>query len=185
MSGHRNNTRQFTMRHKKVKICTRCGTPSEIVRHRTICVACNLARKREVAARAQSTERGALRNRQTTAAYRRTPRGRAGVLVFFAAKRARAAGLCFSLSWEPIAQAIATGRCAATGLPFDLEPGPDRHHANPWAPSLDRRDSSKGYTHDNVQVVCAAYNYAKSEWSEDVLLTLARAIVDAAAKKGV
>lgn len=179
MSGHRNSTFQFTMRHKKVKICSRCGKPGETVMHRTICAPCNLIRKREVAARAQATEAGASYNRRTTAAYRQTPRGRAGLLVFFAAKRARAAGLPFDLSWEPVAAAIASGRCAATGLPFDLKPGPDKHHANPWAPSLDRRDSSKGYIRDNVQVVCTAYNYAKSEWSEEVLLTLARAIVDA------
>lgn len=167
------------MRHRKVKNCSRCGQLAELVTHRTICAPCNLVRKREVAARAQATDAGAAYNRKTTAAYRQTPRGRAGLLVFFAAKRARASGLEFSLSWEPVAAAIASGMCAATGLPFDLKPGPYRHHANPWAPSLDRRDSSKGYTLDNVQVVCAAYNYAKSEWSADVLLTIARAIVDA------
>lgn len=173
------------MRHRKVKECSRCGLPGELVTHRTICAPCNLARKRAVSARAQATDAGATYNRETTAAYRRTPRGRAGLLVSFAAKRAKANGMEFSLTWEPIAAAIATGRCAATGLPFDMKPGLGKHHANPWAPSLDRRDSSKGYTSDNVQVVCAAYNYAKSEWSSDVLLTLARAVVDTAAKKDV
>lgn len=91
----------------------------------------------------------------------------------------------FSLDAQNITQRIAAGICEVTGLAFDMKPGPNKHHANPWAPSLDRRDSSKGYTPDNVQVVVAAYNYAKSEWSETVLLRLARAIVDANPKTGV
>jgi hypothetical protein len=85
----------------------------------------------------------------------------------------------FSLDPQNISERIAKGVCEATGLPFDMAPGPDKHHANPWAPSLDRRDSSKGYTQSNVQVVVSAYNYAKQEWSADVLLKLARAIIDA------
>jgi len=166
------------MRREKVKTCSKCGQPKELVKQRTICRECNLIRKRNVAARAQSTEAGAMHNRTTTAAYRRTPRGRAGLLIFFAAKRARETGRDFDLTKEVITQRIAAGYCEVTGLPFDMAPGPDRHHANPWAPSLDRIDSSKGYVSDNVQVVCAAYNYAKSEWSADVLLRLARAIID-------
>ena len=166
------------MRHKKVKTCSRCGLPRELVTHRTICHECNLARKRAVAARSLSAEAAAVRNRTKTAAYRQTPRGRAGVLLFFAAKRSREAGRTCELDLQDIATRIAGGRCEVTGLPFDLKPSLHKHRSNPWAPSLDRRDSSKGYTPDNVQVVVAAYNYAKSEWSEAVLLRLARAIVD-------
>lgn len=91
----------------------------------------------------------------------------------------------FNLTRENIAECIAKGKCEATGLPFDMAPGPDKSHANPWAPSLDRKNSAKGYTADNVQVVVAVYNYAKSEWTADVLLRLAHAIVDANRKTGV
>jgi hypothetical protein len=167
------------MRHKKVKTCSKCGQTKELVIHRTICHDCNLERKRTVSAKAQSTEAGAVYNRTTTAAYRQTPRGRAGLLLWFAAKRAKAAGREFSIEAQNITDRIAKGRCEATGIIFDMAPGLDKHHANPWAPSLDRYDSTKGYTTENVQVVCAAYNYAKSEWSAQVLLRLARAIVDA------
>ena len=165
------------MRHKKVKVCSRCGEPAELVTHRTICRPCNLARKRAVAARSLTNEKAAIYNRTKTAEYRCTPAGRARLLLFFAQRRAKDADLEFSLTWEPIAAALRRGTCEATGLPFDLRPVPGRR-ANPWAPSLDRRDSTKGYTVSNVQVVVAAYNYAKSEWTEDVLLRLARAIVD-------
>jgi hypothetical protein len=167
------------MRHRKVRMCSRCGNSAELVTHRTICRPCNLERKRKVAAHAQLSEAGAVHNRQTSAAYRQTPRGRAGVLLWFAERRAKDASLEFSLDVLDITARIAKGACEATGLLFDLRPGPKKHHSNPWAPSLDRKDSSEGYTQKNVQVVCAAYNYAKSEWSETVLLRLARAIVDA------
>lgn len=173
------------MRHKKVKTCSRCGQPAELVTHRTICRPCNLERKRGVAARALQSSEAQYVNRETTAAYRKTPRGRAGLLIFFAAKRASDAGREFNLTKENVAQRIEKGYCEVTGLPFDMDPGPRKHHSNPWAPSLDRKDSSKGYTPDNVQVVVAAYNYAKSEWSEEVLLRLARAIVDKAPKTDV
>jgi hypothetical protein len=173
------------MRHKVLKICSKCKKPAKLVTHRTICHLCNLGRKRAVAAKAQSTEAGAAYNRTTTAAYRRTARGRAGLLIWFAERRARAAVMEFSIDAQDITKRVATGVCEATGLPFDMAPGPDKHHANPWAPSLDRRDSSKGYTRDNVQVVCVAYNYAKSKWSTEVLLRLARAIVDANHKASV
>ena len=167
------------MRHRKVKVCSGCGQPKELVIHRTICHECNLARKRGVAAKALALPENMAVNRAKTAAYRQTPRGRAGILFWFAEKRAKAAMREFSLDVQDITSRIAKGCCEVTGLAFDMSPGPDKHHANPWAPSLDRRDSAGGYTTENVQVVCAAYNYAKSEWSADVLLTLAHAIVDA------
>lgn len=166
------------MRHKKVKTCSTCGLPGELVTHRTICRPCNLERKRNVAARALALPEMKALNRSRTTAYRQTPRGRTGVLLWFASRRAKDAGMEFSLEISDVAARITKGFCEATGLAFDMAP-PNKHHANPWAPSLDRRDSSKGYTPDNVQVVVAAYNYAKSEWSETVLLRLARAIVDA------
>lgn len=173
------------MRHKKVKVCSRCGQPGELVTHRTICRLCNLERKRGVAARALSAEAAQHANRTKTAAYRQTAIGRARLLLFFATKRAGEADRECSLDVHDIAARIAAGKCEVTGLPFDLKPTGNKHRSNPWAPSLDRRDSFGGYTANNVQVVVAAYNYAKSEWSGDVLLRLARAIVDAALKSGV
>ena len=36
-----------------------------------------------------------------------------------------------------------------------------------FAPSIDRIDSSKGYTPDNIQIVCCAYNMGKKNMSDD------------------
>jgi hypothetical protein len=52
--------------------------------------------------------------------------------------------------------------CAVTGLKMNLEIHP-RKNANPFKASLDRIDSNKGYTEDNVQWVCWAVNQMKSD----------------------
>ena len=52
--------------------------------------------------------------------------------------------------------------CAYSGVPLTFE---DNH---PHTVSLDRLDSSKGYTEDNVQFVCTIVNYIKQRFNEDV-----------------
>lgn len=64
------------------------------------------------------------------------------------------------------------GKCSLTGIPFEYyyKTG-DR--TPPWAPSLDRIESSKGYTPENVRLVCVAVNMALNTWGEDVLHRIA------------
>lgn len=64
------------------------------------------------------------------------------------------------------------GRCELTGLRFTLE-NPERARARPFFHSLDRIDSSAGYTIDNVRLVCSAANIALNAWGEDVFRELA------------
>lgn len=47
----------------------------------------------------------------------------------------------------------------------------------PFAPSLDRIDSTRGYVVGNVQFVCTAANFAKGQWGLDVLRRIARGVV--------
>ncbi len=57
--------------------------------------------------------------------------------------------------------------CPVTGLPFDMECtvyGGRMINLN--APSLDRKDSSKGYVPGNIQVVLAWVNHAKSSHTQ-------------------
>lgn len=114
--------------------------------------------------------------------YREAPHGRAIQLHANAKRRAEEKGIPFDLDRLELIERIATGRCEVTGIPFDLAAGAG---LNPWAPSLDRANNAKGYTPDNVQVVVSAYNIAKGPWGDDVLLRLARAIVDNAPKPDV
>lgn len=76
----------------------------------------------------------------------------------------------FTSEW--IEAKILNGVCEATGIPFDLTTRRTEIHAsNPWVPSLDRIDSSRPYSKDNVQVVIYMYNVCKGEFAhEDVVL---------------
>ena len=75
---------------------------------------------------------------------------------------------------EAVALADSAGwRCAVSGTPFSLEEiGPRKQR--PYAPSVDRIDSSQGYYKDNCRIVCFAVNYALNAWGADVFYTIAR-----------
>lgn len=49
---------------------------------------------------------------------------------------------------------------------------------NPFAPSIDRVDSNKGYTKDNCRVVSWMYNCGKSTYTDDVLYIICKAVID-------
>lgn len=59
-------------------------------------------------------------------------------------------------------------KCAVTGLEMNLI-STGRKKANPFKCSLDRIDSDKGYTKDNVRLVCWAVNQMKAERTDTEL----------------
>jgi hypothetical protein len=70
------------------------------------------------------------------------------------------------------------GICVYTGWPMK-NPQSTSHilpHTIDRA-SVDRIDSSKGYTKDNIQFVCVIAQYAKHSFSENELLSFCRAVV--------
>jgi hypothetical protein len=74
------------------------------------------------------------------------------------------------------------GRCAVSGFEFNLQRFPEALVKYPFAPSIDRRLSSGGYTEDNVRLVCVAVNFGMGQWGEELYTTLARAAVDRESK---
>lgn len=85
--------------------------------------------------------------------------------------RVRKGGIPFDISRDDIIRLLeaANWRCAVTGVLFSTEKISGRA---PFAPSIDRVDSAKGYTPDNCRVVCVAANYAMNIWGDDVLWRL-------------
>lgn len=64
-------------------------------------------------------------------------------------------------------------KCSVTGLEFYKENNIDCR-VSPYAPSIDRIDSKKGYTVDNVRLVVFAFNAMVLDWGDDVFETIAR-----------
>ena len=76
-----------------------------------------------------------------------------------------------------IIERIEDGFCEVTGIPFNMNPSVDTKK-NPYAPSIDRIDSSKGYTRNNVQIVIWQYNLMKGEISHDDLLMICEKLIE-------
>jgi hypothetical protein len=101
-------------------------------------------------------------------------------LVASAKGHAKKADRPFELTTEFIESLYAqqNGRCEITGLQFTQQRFDEALVKHPFAPSIDRRSSSGGYTNDNVRLVCVAVNFGMGQWGEEVFLTLARAAAD-------
>lgn len=97
---------------------------------------------------------------------------RAGRLITWIRARAGKKSLEFDLDREWVEQKLSIGACEMTGIEFDLGKE-DGERFNPWGPSIDRKDSSKGYTKDNCRMVVWIYNMAKAGWSDDVVMKFA------------
>lgn len=65
------------------------------------------------------------------------------------------------------------GKCAVTNLDMTWYKG----EAMPTSVSIDRIDSSKGYTLSNVRLICYAINTFKGRWSDDHMFTMALALI--------
>jgi hypothetical protein len=121
--------------------------------------------------REENRERVQANRRRYDEKRRGDSRRKAVELVAAARNRAKKRGLAFELEIDLIHEKIVSGNCEATGLPFIVEA------SHPQTPSIDRVDSSGGYTLDNVRVVCFMYNQAKRDWTHDQLLNFCRAFV--------
>lgn len=87
--------------------------------------------------------------------------------------RARGASVPFDLTLE-WGDAKWTGRCELTKFPFEL----GRTRRGAFSPSIDRIDPTKGYTEDNCRFVLWAVNVFKNNWSTEVMLQIAKALID-------
>jgi hypothetical protein len=88
-------------------------------------------------------------------------------------------GIAFDLTFKDYVDLInaARGRCVLTGIQFEFQFTSSKSRRRPFAPSLDRVDSNKGYSKDNCRLICAALNCALGDWGMDPLMRIARALV--------
>lgn len=89
-------------------------------------------------------------------------------LLYSARTRANKKGLEYSLDYPYITELLESqnGMCAVTGLLMNYDCH-NRKKANPFKASLDRIDSNKGYSKDNVRFVCWAVNQMKADRTDE------------------
>lgn len=103
--------------------------------------------------------------------------GRAKILLKAAQHRSKQKGWETDLTTEFIERLLATGKCSVTGIPFDYSK-PKGTVKNPYAPSLDRINSSKPYVCDNVRVVIWQYNLMKGELSDEEVREICKKVLN-------
>jgi hypothetical protein len=89
-------------------------------------------------------------------------------LLHGAKTRAKKKGFDFDLTAEFCKELLDKSdyKCAVTGLQMTLDSA-NRKKANAFKCSLDRINSDKGYTVDNVRFVCWAVNQMKSDRTDE------------------
>lgn len=85
-------------------------------------------------------------------------------MLVLATKRAKQKGWKINITKDWIRERI--DKCEATGIPFDNGYEGTFITMNPYAPSIDRIDSNKGYTMDNCRLVLTTFNSLKSSLSD-------------------
>jgi hypothetical protein len=106
-----------------------------------------------------------------------TVHGRASQMFNSAKYRAKKRNISFDLDFNYIKLLVEMGYCAQTGLKLDLNVNDETHYGF-FAPSLDRVDAKKGYTNDNIQVVCNMYNMGKSDADELNFIAMCMAVAE-------
>ena len=140
------------------------------------CKVCCAARRRAF----QGTDGGKKYFREAQRKHTATTKGRAYKLWRSATKRSN--NVTITPEW--VAEQLVAGVCSVSGLKLYLDGGGfhagDRH---PRSPSLDRIDPKKGYTPDNVRIVCWQVNLARNNYGDEALFEMCRAISSQASKE--
>jgi hypothetical protein len=182
-----------------MKTCTKCDQTKDVeqfYKHSTTkdgrhtqCKACLKKPRKQWMGTPEQKEKARARNKvwrsnpvnvERDAANQRRrnhgPTGRAKHLHTGARGRAKVQGVQFKLTVERVQELLRQGVCALTGLELSFNKH-DVYRNNPRCASLDRIDNTKGYTDDNVQVICWQANLAKGEYDLSFLFEAAQGIV--------
>jgi hypothetical protein len=137
-------------------------------------------RQRYLKRRAAGIVRGPTSEAQKryTQTYQAKPINRAKQMHGASCRRAKVAGIEFTLSVERVKLALIIGVCERTGVPFNFTKH-ETYYRQPYGPSIDRKNAFEGYTDDNVQIVCNAYNMGKMQMTDEEFLDFCRAAVAA------
>lgn len=106
-------------------------------------------------------------------AYNTSVKGHTQNMISAARKRAKTKGRDFALTIREVEDLWAKqeGKCAVTGLVLETENTTEEHDnsRNPFGPSIDRIESTKGYVTGNVRLVVTMANVAMNNWGDEVM----------------
>lgn len=94
-------------------------------------------------------------------------------MIYLAKAHAKTKKLDFDIDYDWLKNNVAD-KCPKCGLEFSYDMSVKM---NPLAPSIDRKDSKKGYTKDNCQIVSWIYNCGKNSYEEKDLYTICKAFL--------
>lgn len=103
--------------------------------------------------------------------YYKSDHGRTKSLLKSAKRRSYKFDYHCDIDYYFILEKLEKGYCEATGIVFDKN-GEGDYSNHPYSPSLDRVDSKKGYTKENVRMVIWQFNLMKGEVSDEYLLSI-------------
>jgi hypothetical protein len=110
-----------------------------------------------------------------------SPHYRAQKLFSSTQRTAKRDNLKFDLDVEWIEKKLVAGVCEVSGLPLtftSLQTGKGGNGSqNPFAPSLNRTNPTKGFLKSNVKVVIWMYHAGKQNVSHETFMQLCRALV--------
>jgi hypothetical protein len=161
-----------------MKTCKRCSESKEeqqfsIARRNVggrmhFCKACEALTRieRQYSAKRAARPGYAEYSRERFRRYALDCRGRAIYMCNSAKTRAKDKNLPFEITVEYVQLFLEIGICQRSGFRFDMV-SHNYKQRNAYAPSIDRIDSSGGYTIDNVQIVCDMYNHGKGQHSDE------------------
>lgn len=119
------------------------------------------------------------RNKEYGRDYYATVKGRAKTMLASSKRggRRKFEDIDNDLDLEFIIRILEPLTCSVTGLSLTLD-RPSGTIKNPYAPSLDRIDHTKGYTKDNVRIVCWQYNLMKGELTDEETREFCRKVLE-------
>jgi len=79
---------------------------------------------------------------------------------------------------EWITERLKKWTCELTWIKFNREEWYNKR-ASPFSPSIDKINPNKWYTKDNCRIICFCVNMARSDWWDEVLLKMCKAVVKA------
>ena len=118
----------------------------------------------------ETTVEGMLRDRKSW--LHRTAQGMA--------YRGRRTGRGASMTPSQVAEILlrCNGYCEVTGIALSFDRPDPSKRAAPFQPSIDRIDSSKGYTFDNIRIIAFCLNAAFGAWGECEAIKIMRRYLD-------